>query len=1189
VTTQPLISCIMPTANRRHYVPQAIRYFLAQDYPSKELVIVDDGTESAGDLVPDDAQVRYVRLKGKRTLGAKRNECVKLCRGDLIMHWDDDDWMAPHRISYQVEAMLREKAEVCGLRKMLFYEIGTGKVWLYEYPARQRPWLAGGSLLYTKDFWRRSPFPNMQVASDTRFVWNQRLDHAAVLADYDFYVAMIHPGNTSRKSCRGSYWKHWTGDILSLMGPDLGFYRSLSQTGAGERARPSTTTTGGSSSVPPLKNREREMKPSARKEPPTTYSIIMVVHNGLEMTRLSTLRTLRHSAREDARLVVVDNGSTDGTLEWLELLARRGDIDLIRSPQNIGHGPGLELARGQVRSPYIVTLDSDAFPLADDWLSRLRARLVGRVKVAGIMHHRAYIHPSCLMIARETLEEFGLNFLNEKDRPSRLDVAERLSLEIKRLGYEIAGLERTGALRRGSASEPVYLGSEYEGVVYHQWYTTRAQTAPGRPVDDVPREAIESSMRELFEKDQAEAREVTVVMGVRAVAGEPQRLRNAQACLRALNLQDLSRWRYRLVVVEQDSAPQLEATLAPLCDRYIFAYNPGPYNRGWAFNIGAVHGGPSTGALCLIDADFLVQPDFLSVGLRSMHEGGHRALLPYSKVVYLDEASTRRAIEARFNEPSGRLDVKNYQGRVFTTSQGGSMWVEAALFQEVGGYEERFRGWGREDREFWHRLSQAAPIGRLNEQVLHLNHPSPAMTDRWAQANQRLYDQLAAAKTRPARRAIGDLQLYRDEAERASAAPRASARRKRDWENWHRWELTRIEGIVRNEERLDKGTSARHQLARIVTTLGESMLDVGCGPGALWKHLEAYRPRFRWCGADVTGKMLAVAHRLFPEVPLCQTDGASLPVRDAGFDVVLLRHVLEHLPEDCMRRTLAEAMRVAKRAVVVDFYVPPVAAGTRKTARVGENFLETRWTVADIQSPITEAGWSVGRRLNLTGKSEERDEVWILLSPQEALSFNTAGACVAADEPLKISIIMPTFRRPHTIFRTVEMVRAQTYGNWELIIIDNAGDGCYGFDDPRIQVHCHAEQASASYARNQGLRYATGDLVCFFDDDDDMFPHYLERFVAAFRAHPKAKLVRCGMFVTGGRQNFTYATPECCLRRQFAKPKWINKGPGQDQRYFRQLIKTHGWLERTGDIVTLNEVLCRANADARGGLRAGKY
>lgn len=226
MSTQPLVSCIMPTADRRSFVPQAIRYFQGQDYPQKELVILDDGAESVADLVPDDPQVRYLRLGGRRTLGAKRNECVQAGRGDLIMHWDDDDWMAPHRISYQVDALLREGAEVCGLRRMLFYELGTGTTWLYDYPAGQRPWLAGGSLLYTRDRWRRLPFPNIQIGEDTRFVWGNRLERAIALPDYRFYVAMIHPGNTSPKNCRGSYWSRWPGDLEEIMGEDLRRHRS---------------------------------------------------------------------------------------------------------------------------------------------------------------------------------------------------------------------------------------------------------------------------------------------------------------------------------------------------------------------------------------------------------------------------------------------------------------------------------------------------------------------------------------------------------------------------------------------------------------------------------------------------------------------------------------------------------------------------------------------------------------------------------------------------------------------------------------------------------------------------------------------------------------------------------------------------------------------------------------------------
>jgi len=216
----------MPTANRRHFVPQAIRYFLAQDYPYKELVILDDGTDSVVDLMPNDPQVRYIRLTDRQVLGTKRNNCVQASHGDLIMHWDDDDWMASQRIRCQVEALLQVGAEVCGLRRLLFYELATGQTWLYNYPADQRPWLIGGTLLYTRDFWRQAPFPAIQSGEDTRFIWSRRLERIAIPPDHTFYVAMIHPGNTSPKQYHDSYWSRWSGDLGQILGKDIHFYQA---------------------------------------------------------------------------------------------------------------------------------------------------------------------------------------------------------------------------------------------------------------------------------------------------------------------------------------------------------------------------------------------------------------------------------------------------------------------------------------------------------------------------------------------------------------------------------------------------------------------------------------------------------------------------------------------------------------------------------------------------------------------------------------------------------------------------------------------------------------------------------------------------------------------------------------------------------------------------------------------------
>lgn len=221
---QPLVSCIMPTADRRRFVPQAIRNFLSQDYANKELIILDDGRDSVAALVPQSDHVSYVRSETKQNLGAKRNQCVQASRGELILHWDDDDWSAPHRIRYQVETLLQAGAEICGLRQMLFHHLSRGETWLYSYPAGERPWLLGGSLLYTREFWKRHPFPNLQVAEDTSFVWSEPILRVAVLPDYRFYVAMIHEANTSPKACSGSYWSRSSEDLRLVMGESLDCY-----------------------------------------------------------------------------------------------------------------------------------------------------------------------------------------------------------------------------------------------------------------------------------------------------------------------------------------------------------------------------------------------------------------------------------------------------------------------------------------------------------------------------------------------------------------------------------------------------------------------------------------------------------------------------------------------------------------------------------------------------------------------------------------------------------------------------------------------------------------------------------------------------------------------------------------------------------------------------------------------------
>ena len=237
-----------------------------------------------------------------------------------------------------------------------------------------------------------------------------------------------------------------------------------------------------------------------------------------------------------------------------------------------------------------------------------------------------------------------------------------------------------------------------------------------------------------------------MVVGVRASQDERERRRNARATLTALAFQYLERFRYRVVVVEQDAEPRL-AGLAPLADHHVFAYNPGPYNRGWGFNVGAALAGPDAGAMCFLDADLLVPPDFLSRGLAALRNGT-RALLPYQEVLYLDADATERAIAERLaapapspNRPPGRPPLHRLPGR--------ALWVDAALYHAIGGHDERFRGWGCEDREICRRLERAAGgVPRLDGCLLHLDHPRPEESGEAARANAQLWARLRRCQAR---------------------------------------------------------------------------------------------------------------------------------------------------------------------------------------------------------------------------------------------------------------------------------------------------------------------------------------------------------------------------------------------------------------------------------------------------------
>jgi len=216
----------MPTYDRAELVPRAVAHFLAQSYTRAELIVVDDGPESVAGLLPDDPRIRHVRLERRLTIGAKRNLGCEAAHGALIANWDDDDWYAPWRLRYQVEALMARGADVAGLDHLLYFDPAGGRAWRYAWPENRRPWIHDATLVFTREVWRRSPFPDSSKGIDCAFLWSQSPKDVLRLDEEGFYVGIIHPGNTSPKNPRRGLWSAKPVPVIEeLIGADADFYR----------------------------------------------------------------------------------------------------------------------------------------------------------------------------------------------------------------------------------------------------------------------------------------------------------------------------------------------------------------------------------------------------------------------------------------------------------------------------------------------------------------------------------------------------------------------------------------------------------------------------------------------------------------------------------------------------------------------------------------------------------------------------------------------------------------------------------------------------------------------------------------------------------------------------------------------------------------------------------------------------
>ncbi len=181
------------------------------------------------------------------------------------------------------------------------------------------------------------------------------------------------------------------------------------------------------------------------------------------------------------------------------------------------------------------------------------------------------------------------------------------------------------------------------------------------------------------------------------------------------------------IIVEQDTRSRIDAAAFPPGVRHLLARNPGLFNKAWGINVGFRC---SAGDILVVaDTDMLVE----SAGLQRTVDAVERELdiaRPYRYLIDMTREQSRGWLDGG-ELPSQPVQDHGF-GRYYQGEQiclaGGLFVIRRKFFEQLGGFDERFRGWGGEDDAFSLRaeaVSTRCAIAR-DGVACHLWHPRQA-------------------------------------------------------------------------------------------------------------------------------------------------------------------------------------------------------------------------------------------------------------------------------------------------------------------------------------------------------------------------------------------------------------------------------------------------------------------------------
>ncbi len=187
------VSILIPCYNAAPYLAAAVDSALAQTWPHKEIIVVNDGSTDRSGEILESYRSKGIKVIHQENRGqcAARNRAFQECSGDYIKFFDADDWLAPRTVELQMERIGGDKTAVASCEWGRFYgdDLSTFKlepqpVWKDMDPVEwlMESWLAGGGMMQSALF--LAPRALLYKCG----LWNESL---SLIDDFEFFARVL--------------------------------------------------------------------------------------------------------------------------------------------------------------------------------------------------------------------------------------------------------------------------------------------------------------------------------------------------------------------------------------------------------------------------------------------------------------------------------------------------------------------------------------------------------------------------------------------------------------------------------------------------------------------------------------------------------------------------------------------------------------------------------------------------------------------------------------------------------------------------------------------------------------------------------------------------------------------------------------------------------------------------------------